>query len=168
MKLNIVIIFIFILSIMTAAQNKKIMDHRTMLPMLIGEVNRQAFKDSAFSGWFNSGYRQYEVDSALLKDNKGMLNDYDIVLVFGSWCHDSRREVPRLLKILDYLNYPKDKIKIYAVNRYKEGLNNEVDSLNVKKVPSLIIYKENKEIGRLIEKPKETWEKDLVNIILKK
>ena len=76
--------------------------------------------------------------------------------------------MPRFLKILDYLNYPKDKIKIYAVDRSKKGLNNEIDSLNIQKVPTIIFYKNNKETGRIIEEPKVTLEKDLANIVTKK
>jgi len=168
MKLTIIITFLIFFSMITAAQNKKIMDHKTMLPMLIGEINRQALQDSVFSRWFNPEYQKYEIDSTSLKGNASKLKNYNITLVFGTWCHDSKREIPRFLKILDYLNYPKDKIKIYAVNRSKKGLNNEIDSLNVQRVPTIIFYKDNEEKGRIIEEPKVTLEKDLVRIVSKK
>ena len=168
MKLTVIFTFLILFSVTTAAQNKKIKDTKTSAPMLIGEINRQAFQDSVFSWWFNSEYQMYEVDSTSLKSDADKLRNYDITLVLGTWCSDSRREVPRFLKILDYLNYPKDKIKIYAVDRSKKGLNNEIDSLNIQKVPTIIFYKNNKETGRIIEEPKVTLEKDLANIVTKK
>ncbi|MCH7972562.1 MAG: thioredoxin family protein [Bacteroidetes bacterium] len=168
MKLTVIFTFLILFSVTTAAQNKKIKDTKTSAPMLIGEINRQAFQDSVFSWWFNSEYQMYEVDSTSLKSDADELRNYDITLVLGTWCSDSRREVPRFLKILDYLNYPKDKIKIYAVDRSKKGLNNEIDSLNIQKVPTIIFYKNNKETGRIIEEPKVTLEKDLANIVTKK
>lgn len=152
----------------TSAQNKKIKDPKTSTPMLIGQVNRQGFQDPVFSLWFNSEYQMYKIDSTSLKGKANKLKNYDFTLVLGTWCGDSRREIPRVLKIFDYLNYPKDKIKIYAVDRNKKGLNDEVDSLNIQKIPTIIFYKDNKEIGRIIEKPKVTLEKDLVSIISKK
>ncbi|MCH8170375.1 MAG: thioredoxin family protein [Bacteroidetes bacterium] len=168
MKLTVIFTFLILFSVTTVAQNKKIKDTKTSAPMLIGEINRQAFQDSVFSWWFNSEYQMYEVDSTSLKSDADKLRNYDITLVLGTWCSDSRREVPRFLKILDYLNYPKDKIKIYAVDRSKKGLNNEIDSLNIQKVPTIIFYKNNKETGRIIEEPKVTLEKDLANIVTKK
>ena len=168
MKLTVIFTFLILFPVTTAAQNKKIKDTKTSAPMLIGEINRQAFQDSVFSWWFNSEYQMYEVDSTSLKSDADELRNYDITLVLGTWCSDSRREVPRFLKILDYLNYPKDKIKIYAVDRSKKGLNNEIDSLNIQKVPTIIFYKNNKETGRIIEEPKVTLEKDLANIVTKK
>ena len=168
MKLTVIFTFLILFSVTTVAQNKKIKDTKTSAPMLIGEINRQAFQDSVFSWWFNSEYQMYEVDSTSLKSDADELRNYDITLVLGTWCSDSRREVPRFLKILDYLNYPKDKIKIYAVDRSKKGLNNEIDSLNIQKVPTIIFYKNNKETGRIIEEPKVTLEKDLANIVTKK
>ena len=168
MKLTVIIYFLILFSVISVPQNKIIIDSKTSAPMLIGEINRQAFQDSVFSWWFNSEYLMYEVDSTSLKSNADKLRNYDITLILGTWCSDSRREVPRFFKILDYLNYQKDKIKIFAVDRSKKGLNNEVDSLNIQKVPTIIFYKNNKEFGRIIEEPKVTLEKDMANIVTKK
>ena len=167
-QLKIIIFFTVIFSIMTFAQNRKIKDPRTSVPMLIGEINRAAFQDSVFSWWFNSEYQMYEVDSTSLKGDANKLKNYNLTLVMGTWCSDSRREVPRFLKILDYLKFPKEKIKMIAVDRNKKAGTNEVDSLDIKKVPTIIFYKNKKETGRIIEEPKLTLEKDLTGIISKK
>ena len=69
MKLTVIFTFLILFSVTTAAQNKKIKDTKTSAPMLIGEINRQAFQDSVFSWWFNSEYQMYEVDSTSLKSD---------------------------------------------------------------------------------------------------
>jgi len=168
MNFKIIFLSTIILSVITFAQNKKIKDTKTSVPMLIGKINREAFQDSAFSWWFNSEYQMYEVDSTSLKANDGKLTNYDLTIVMGTWCSDSRREVPRFFKILDYLKYPQNKIKIYAVDRNMKGVKNEVTSLNIKRVPTFIFYKNKKETGRIIEEPKVTLEKDLTRIVSKK
>ena len=168
MKVKTIIFFTVILSIMSFAQNKKIKDARTSAPMLIGEINREAFQDSVFSWWFNSEYNMYEIDSSSLNNNAGKLKEYNLTLVMGTWCSDSRREVPRFFKILDFLKYPKDKIKMIAVDRSKKSENNDLDSLNIKRVPTIIFYKDNKEAGRIIEEPWESLEKDISKIISQK
>ncbi|PJA97683.1 MAG: thioredoxin [Ignavibacteriales bacterium CG_4_9_14_3_um_filter_30_11] len=168
MKSEFVVIFIVLFSVITFSQNKKIKDPKTKAPMLIGEIDRTAFQDSVFSWWFNSEYNMYEVDTSSVQVEKDKINNYDLTLVMGTWCSDTRREVPRLFKILDYLNYPIDKLKIYAVDRSKKGLSGEIDSLKIQRVPTIIFNKNNKETGRIIEGPTETIEKDIVKIITKK
>jgi len=168
MKSKIVILFIVLFSVITFPQNKKITDPKTSAPMLIGEIDRTAFQDSVFSWWFNSEYNMYEVDTNSVQIEKDEINNYKLTLVLGTWCSDSRREVPRLFKILDYLNYPIDKLKIYAVDRSKNGLSDEIDSLKIERVPTIIFNKNNKEKGRIIEEPIETIEKDILKIVTKK
>jgi hypothetical protein len=134
-------------------------------PMLIGYCTREAFSDSTFSWWFNSEYNMYEVDSTALKDASEKLKEDNITIVMGTWCSDSRREVPRFYKILDYLGYPSDKVKLLMVDRNKKGNGNETDGLNIERVPTIIFYKNDKELGRIVEYPEESLDKDMMKII---
>jgi thiol-disulfide isomerase/thioredoxin len=84
----------------------------------------------------------------------------------GTWCSDSRREVPRFLKLLDVLNFNSSAgLKIICVDDNKKGKGDEVDGLNIELVPTFILSQKGKEIGRIIESPKLTLEKDLLGII---
>lgn len=147
--------------------NLKSLDERTDKLMLIGFCDRTAFNDSAFSSWYDFEYNSYEPDSQAIIMLKESLHDYNIKIVLGTWCSDSRREVPRMLNVLDAVQYPDSLYTIVAVNRLKKGLSNEVDGLNIEFVPTFIVYKNNEEIGRIIETPITSLEKDLYNIISK-
>ena len=83
----------------------------------------------------------------------------------GTWCSDSRREVPRFLKIIDGLNIPQENISIYCVDRDLSTENNEIDNLNIKAVPTFIFYRDNIELGRIVEAPTESLEIDMVKIL---
>ncbi len=72
--------------------------------MLIGYCTREAFNDTSFSEWWNEEYDMYEVDVETAEEIKDNLEDVEIKLVMGTWCSDSRREVPRFYKILMKLN----------------------------------------------------------------
>jgi hypothetical protein len=60
-----------------------------------------------YSTWFLKGYDDYQFNSEainrLLDVNKDSLN---IKIVMGTWCPDSRREVPRFVRILDIWKFP--------------------------------------------------------------
>jgi len=83
----------------------------------------------------------------------------------GTWCSDSRREVPNFYKILDKLNYPDNKITLINVDRKKNGIEIDVSKLNIELVPTFIVYRNNTEIGRIIETPNESLERDLLKIL---
>jgi len=92
------------------------------------------------------------------------------VLVFmGTWCGDSKREVPRLLSVLDYCHFRNEDLKMVMVSyrdgAYKQSPKHEERGRNIFRVPTIIVYVGNKELGRIIESPKQSLEKDLLSIL---
>lgn len=164
--------YIFFTAIFLSAANfaqdscKTIIEERSGKPMLVGVCDRSALTDSNFAWWFNSEYENYSVDTVTLRNIKNEVKDYNLTIVLGTWCGDSRREVPRFYKILDELDYPEEKIKLIMVDRSKKGIAGEAEGLNVEFVPTFIFYEDGEEAGRIIESPVETLEKDLQKIVL--
>jgi len=156
---------LFCTNILAQEYNTITVDEKTDKPMLIGYTTLEAFNDTSFSWWWNSAYNMYDVDSTAVEELKVNLEDVDIKLVMGTWCSDSRTEVPHFYKILDEINYPEDKVTLINVNRDKQGLENEVVGLDINFVPTFIFYKYGEEMGRIIEMPYETLEKDMLELL---
>ncbi len=176
MKIKYVLAIVFLSAINLFAQtetdtlnvNRKIIDEESGKPMLIGYTTREAFTDTTFSWWFNSEYKNYDVDVDTLKslfEDSTLLKNVNITVVMGSWCSDSRREVPRFLKIVDGLNIPEEDISIYCVDRNLSTEDNEIDDLKIKAVPTFIFYKNDTELGKIVEAPTESLEIDMVKIL---
>ncbi|MBU2493824.1 MAG: thioredoxin family protein [Bacteroidetes bacterium] len=157
-----ILIFMFLFTSVITAQNKITIDERTNRNMAVGYCNRTIFEDSSFVNWFNEEYSNYEIKN--IDDVSDKLADINVTIVLGTWCGDSRREVPRFYKILDSLNFPDDRIKLLFVDRKKQGIENETEGLNIEYVPTFIFYRDEKEIGRIIETPDESLEEDLISI----
>jgi thiol-disulfide isomerase/thioredoxin len=96
---------------------------------------------------------------------KPFIKNLKIKAVMGTWCGDSRREVPHFYKLLDALDFDYNNLQMIAVNHDKEAPNNEQEGLNIRRVPTLIFYKNGKEINRFVEYPVETLEKDMLHIL---
>lgn len=162
-------LFLMILSAVIYAQekNKLVTDEKSGKPMLIGLCDRTAFVDSNFSWWFNSEYDNYTPDSTEVLKLSKVINDVKITIVMGTWCSDSRREVPRFLRILDRAMYNFQNLTLICVDRNKTAPDSLVEKLDIKLVPTFICIKDDKEIGRIVETPKETLEKDLASIVIK-
>ncbi len=63
--------------------------------MLTGEFNRKALEEEDFKEWYHHEYDTYEVEKSKLKGLKDLRN-YRLEVFVGTWCPDSRRELPRL------------------------------------------------------------------------
>lgn len=167
MKLLFICLFPLIL-FSTFAQEKNTLttDEKTGKQMLIGFIDRSALVDTMFSDWFAPEYKEYEVDIAALDPIVNSMDDVTVTIVLGTWCSDSHQQVPRFLKILDVLNFNyQDKLTLIAVDRNKAGLGDETAELNIKAVPTFIIFRNDVEIGRIVETPIESLEKDFVSIL---
>lgn len=159
------ILILFVFTVVAQEKNKSLIDDKSGKIMLVGLCDREAFVDTNFAWWFDSGYKFYHPDTTAISQIKEVKNDYTITIVMGTWCSDSRREVPRFYKLLDKLKYPEESIKLINVDRDKVGVENNVENLNIKLVPTFIIYSDGEEIGRIIETPTESLEKDLEKIL---
>ncbi len=172
MKAIIIILLIFLTGIPLMAQDSTkamkdtiVTDVLSQEPMLLGYTNRKAFQDTSFSWWFNSVHDTYNVDTAAAQNLADKLKDVKITIVMGTWCSDSRREVPRFFKILDYIKYPSDNVTIITVGRDRKGRGDETKGLDIELVPTFIFYKDGKELGRIVESPKVSLEKDMDKIL---
>ena len=83
----------------------------------------------------------------------------------GTWCEDSQREVPAMMKILDQAGYKTGEMEIIAIDedkRTKEGLEKAYD---LTYVPALIFFDGEKEINRIVEFPINSLEQDILDIL---
>jgi thiol-disulfide isomerase/thioredoxin len=137
--------------------------------MLLGTQTLNQFQKEPYDSWYKEEHDNYAFDAEAMSElKKAKIGSYNITVFLGTWCSDSHREFPRFIKILEQLNYPMQKLTIIAVNRKKEAPSGEEGLFNIQKVPTFIISKYGKEIGRIIESPKSGWlEKDLLEILKK-
>ena len=133
---------------------------------LLGYFNLNRLTQHPYSSWYLKGFDDYnpgnEAVNKLLDINK---DDLTIKIVIGTWCPDSRREVPRFMRIIDIWQFPMDKITFIGVDNAKLSPVGEYDNLDIQRVPTFIIYKNNIEAGRIIENPMTSLEQDMVNIL---
>lgn len=96
---------------------------------------------------------------------KKHLSEYDIVVLMGTWCEDSHNLVPKLFKTLKAADYPDTRVVMYGLDRNKEGKYIEHKAYKVERVPTIILIKNNGEVGRIVESVKKNIETDIVQLI---
>ena len=141
-------------------------DFHDQTTWILGYFNPDQLTHYPYSTWYIKGFDEYQVNSAainnLLDINK---QDITIKVVMGIWCPDSRREVPRFMRVLDAWHFPAVKVTFIGVDDAKKSPVGEYTKLDIQRVPTFIIYKNNIEAGRIIENPATSLEQDMVNIL---
>src|SRR6185503_1354246 len=139
--------------------------------MLLGKCTRSALLQAPFAEWFKPNYDSYTVDSFTCNFIKPLLAGKSVTIFMGTWCGDSKREVPRVLKMLDCCGFSEKNITLVMVSNkdslYKKSPQHEEAGKNIVRVPTIIIEQKGNEVGRIIEFPRMSLEKDLLSILRK-
>lgn len=171
MKLRIIILCSLIIAMMQSCKEKVNQEFtgEDGEQLLLGKITYEGLNKAPYSDWFVPSYEAYEPDATIAKRLTEELKDYRVQVFMGTWCEDSQREVPALLRILHDMGFPADQLEIIAINdseaQYKQSPGGEEKGLNIHHVPTIILFKDGKEINRIIEYPKESLEADLVQIL---
>jgi thiol-disulfide isomerase/thioredoxin len=133
---------------------------------ILGYFNLEKLALEPYSTWYLKEYEEYQINSNVVNQLLDISKDnVKIKIVMGTWCPDSRREVPRMIRILDIWKFPMTQVSFIGVDKTKHTSVSEYESLKIERVPTFIIYKNNVEAGRIIETPLTSLEQDLVNIL---
>ena len=106
---------------------------------------------------FKRNYDAYEVTAGI----DGLPADLKVKILFGTWCHDSEREVPRMLKLLAASGVKEDNISLISLDIRKEEPEGRAKALDVRFTPTFIFLTGGAEMGRIVERPNVNLEHDI-------
>lgn len=152
------IIYLLTLSIIACATNEKYVMNK-------GEVDLDYLFNSPNTSWFQKNYESYIVDEVIQKMDFSKINEYNIEIFMNTKCHDSEREIPRFLKILNTLNFSHENLKIVLLNSEKKTIDRLKIGKDITNTPTIIFLKNSNEENRIVEFPFENLENDIFKII---
>lgn len=123
---------------------------------------------SVFLGSLQSDYLSYHPNKGYIDSIKTILKAGTILKVDvygGNWCSDTRYGMGGLTHVLDEIGLKKEDFRYIRVNKDKKIIDFKADGIEISKVPLVIFHNGKKEIGRIIENPSESWEKNLLQLL---
>lgn len=114
---------------------------------------------------FKERYDTVAIDQDLVELVRSVNSGVDFLVFYGTWCGDSRRELPHFLKIADRCGIEPSRIRFYGLDRSKKSSDGLTDQYQIEKVPTFIFLKNGTEVGRITEKPQGTLEADMLAIL---
>lgn len=115
---------------------------------------------------WRSVMKNYQPNTQAVDAIKSIDKDTTLTLAFGTWCPDSKNYIPRLIKALRASGNPKIQLKLIGIdNQFREPVS-VVQPLRITNVPTVIVERGGREIGRIVETPSaSTMEEDLAAIL---
>jgi thiol-disulfide isomerase/thioredoxin len=132
-----------------------------------GTHTREILNDSNQCPWFAPDYASYtpNADTMAKINTKQYADGYEILVFGGTWCGDTRYLLPKFYKTYDAIQ-SKPKVTFVLVDRDKESGEGIEKQYNIERVPTFIVLKEGKEVGRIVESVANTIEDDLLSILV--
>ncbi len=166
MKNILILLFLVFCSHLFAQElNKVIVDPKLEKEVLVGRCDRDGLKSEVFAEYYNEGYNNYVPDENVVKQLKKKKKSLEIVVVMASWCGDSKEQVPKFYKILDEIGFKESKLKLIAVDGEKTSGDVDISGFGIELVPTFLFFKEDREIGKIVESPTSSLEKDMLLIL---
>ncbi len=126
-------------------------DPENGLKTLKGILSRDILlNDSAFK-WMKNDISWYKPNAGCVANLTPVKDTIQLLVFIGTWCEDSHIVLPQLLKLLDQVKFPANRLTIIGVDRKKQTLGSLSEALHVTKAPSILVMKGGKEIGRVEE-----------------
>ncbi len=95
-----------------------------------------------------------------------MLLTIQLVVFMGTWCDDSKNIVPKFYSLLGAAGFPESRVSLIGVDRSKKTISHLTEAFNIINVPTIMVMKDGKEAGRVVEYGKYgLFDKELAEII---
>lgn len=131
-----------------------------------GLVNKYLLQNDTAFAWYRQSQSYYKPDTATLNAFERAKGKFDFIVFGGTWCEDTQFVLPKFFKLQEASGITDEAITMYGVNRAKTSLGNITRALNVTLVPTIIVMKDGKEVGRVVEYGKTgKWDKELAELL---
>lgn len=165
------LIYILTYSTMNAQENimwESRKDPKSDEMLLVGPCALHQVDSLGTYAWLEEGVKKYKLDSNAVKALKNKMTGYKLVAFGGTWCEDTQLLMPNFYKIVKALALPSNQVDVHWVDRAKRGLYFETEFYDIQFVPTFIIMKGPREVGRIVESvSKESLEQELLYLINK-
>ena len=136
-----------------ASEGERVIGDHLVEELPVGDITPDELL-SAFPR-YRGGYEGFAVEPLYLPE------DVSVLMFFGTWCHDSEREVPRLLKLLETAGLNEDKLTLIALDYRKREPEGRATKFNVRYTPTAIFLRDGEEVARIVERPNTSLYEDI-------
>ena len=123
--------------------------------------------DTAFA-WYAQNQKSFTPNAETVKKYAASKDSVNFIIFGGTWCEDTQSLLPKFFATTDAAGISDNHITFVGVDRSKKTLYNLSEAFAVTHVPTFIVMKNGKEIGRVVEYGKTgSPEKEVAELLTK-
>lgn len=119
--------------------------------ILKGFITKKDLAGDVAFPWFLEGAKGYTPEAKALSSLKSAKDSIHILAFGGTWCGDTKALFPKFFALTDASGLADDHLTILGVDRSKKTVHHLAEAFNVTRVPTFIVLKDGKEVGRVVE-----------------
>ena len=137
------------------------------ITILNGIISKYALLNSAeFNKWYSSNQGYYTPAIEIVNAMEAAKDKVQFIIFGGTWCEDTQFVLPKFFKLQEQSGFPDNSISFFGVNRAKQTLGNVAAAFKIVNVPTIIVMKDGKEVGRVVEYGKTgKWDVELAELL---
>jgi thiol-disulfide isomerase/thioredoxin len=131
-----------------------------------GVLSRDILQNEPSFTWLKNDISWYKPNADCVQLLGQLKDSIHLVVFAGTWCEDSHNVLPQFFKLLDEAKFPAGSLSVIGVDRSKRTLGYLSEALNIKNVPTILVMKNGKEVGRVVEYGKYgVYDKELAEVL---
>ena len=135
--------------------------------ILKGIISKDIIKNDTAYKWYAESQKIYShPDSAIVNTLARNKDSVSYIVFGGTWCEDTQFILPKFFMLQEKAGISNDRITLFAVDRQKRTTGNISSAFNITNVPTIIVMKNGKETGRVVEYGTTgKWDQELAGIL---
>lgn len=131
-----------------------------------GILNKDVLDNEISFKWMKQNTDSYKPDSTCVAMLKNQKDSVYLIVFAGTWCEDTQNILPKFLKLIQEAGFPLTRVNLIGVDRSKKTIGSLSEAMGVYNVPTMIVMKNGKETGRVVEYGKYgIYDKELGEIL---
>lgn len=166
MKKTFLIIVSAFCTLLSFAQSANINVEQDGTKIIKGFVTQKELESDPAFKWMADNKKGYTPYSTALTAAKANTEAVHFLVFGGTWCDDTKMILPKFFSLTEAAGFLPERTTIVGVDRSKKTIHNLTETFGVTNVPTIIVLKGGKEIGRVVEYGKTgMFDKDLGEIL---
>jgi thiol-disulfide isomerase/thioredoxin len=131
-------------------------------------TQKELAADTAFA-WYAQNQKGYAPLPDALAAFKAQKDSLHFLVFGGTWCGDTKNLLPKFFALTDAAGIAPNRITLVGVDHSKKTVHNLSEAFGITNVPTFIVLKNGKEVGRVVEYGKYgIVDKELAEILQRK
>jgi thiol-disulfide isomerase/thioredoxin len=149
-KLLTLTIAVFVTAI-SFAQQAEVTKDATGTKIIKGFITQKELSSDTDFAWYAENQKGYTPEAAALQAFQASRDSIHVLVFGGTWCGDTKSLLPKFFALTDAAGLSPDHVTMLGVDRNKKTVHHLAEAFNVTRVPTFIVLKNGKEIGRVVE-----------------